>query len=92
MNADITQAAAAQHRTDVERLSAAIADYLQELLNQGHNCGAVADAAVMAGASLRLHASGPLATSQILSTLAKRFAVDAVTDWALREAGHRPSN
>jgi hypothetical protein len=85
---DLIQESADQHRADVEKLSTVIADYLQDLLSQGHNCGAVADASVMAGASLRLHASGPLATSQILSTLAKRFAVSAVTDWALREAGH----
>lgn len=84
---------AAQHRAEVEGLSNKIADYLQDLLNEGQNCGVVADAAMIAGASLRDHASGPWATSQLLSALAKRFAVAAVTDWAMREhkKNHPPS-
>ena len=75
----------------VQFIATSIADHLQQLLDVGENPGHVADAAIAAGASLRLKVSGPLLLSQQLTGLAKQAAMDAVTDWARRDAESQPS-
>lgn len=69
----------------VQRLTVELADHLQQLMDAGANPGHVADAAMAAGMGLRLRVSGPLTASRQLSALAKRAALDAVVEWAMRE-------
>lgn len=80
-------------KTKVEHLSRSLADHLQQLIDAGENAGHVADAAIAAGASLRLQTSGPLILSQLLTGLAKRAAIQAVVDWGMKERAraHPPS-
>lgn len=77
----------------VQFIASSIADHLQKLLDVGENPGHVADAAIAAGVAMRLDVSGPLAVSEQLTGLAKRAAMDAVVDWAKRDAAKQsPKN
>lgn len=73
-----------EDRKIVESISADLADHLQSLLDAGYNAGHVADAAIMAACSLRVHISGPLMLAGILGTLCQRFRADAESPGAGR--------
>lgn len=82
MTIDAEPPATNASKTEVEALVAEIADHLQALLDEGKNPGLVADAAIMAGASLRLSCTGPASLAAVLSTLSKRFAFEAAATGA----------
>ena len=77
-------------RSLMQFIATSIAGHLQQLLDAGENPGHVADAAIAAGVAMRMDVSGPLAVSQQLTGLAKQAAMNAVADWARRDAAQQP--
>lgn len=69
-------------QVEAKTVTEEIADHLQALLDEGKNPGIVADAAVMAGAALRLHCTGPSSLAAMFATLANRFAFEAAAQGA----------